>query len=782
MKILLCTTSLGYGGAETHLLTLAEKLTDLGHKVTVASSGGKLVRELTPRAEHVKLPKFSRKFNRLILSSIALNRLIRKGDFDIVHTHARIPALLCRRPAKKYGAAHVVTAHAHFKMTPVLRRLSVWGDRTIAVSEDIKDLITTSCGIFPDRVTVISNGIDTDKFSPPEKTRDGVKNIIFVSRMDSDCSLVARLLCRIAGRLRQEYPNITITVVGGGNDLDAISALADGMNTALGDRVIKILGNRQDVADLMRKADIFVGVSRAALEAAACSLPIIIAGNEGYGGIFSVLNNNDDQNKKMAEMTNFCARGLPLPTAEVLLNDIKRLINMPQRQRDELGIAARRYVLANNSLKGTVKETVEIYNDAAELVRMEQKKPRRRGSVTLCGYYGFQNSGDDAILDSLISTLQRRLSPKEIKVLTARPKFCRRRFGVKCIRRTNPFSVLHALLTSSHLILGGGTLLQNSTSPRSLCYYLSVARLARFCGCKIMLVSSGIGPLIGRRAKKKTARLLSHAEFIGLREESALDNIRSLGLNPCLASVFADSALLTYNSTHSRVDFLLSKYLKSTSFSSVSTSNEKFEKVNGYIAISVRELRRESRDSSFPREINEDFISRFAFVIDSIVNSSGVHPIFLILSPDDLKISSSIASNMSTQASVIPNLTPSEIIGILSRCSLAIGMRLHLLIYALAVGTPILGLDRDPKIAAHLDYFHLLPPFPCSLPDPNSFISRALSMIRSADDLRPALLARASRLRSLAESEAEEILRVIGTKKKKDYVMREGCESERGRG
>ena len=556
MNILLCTTSLGYGGAETHVLTLAEKLTDLGHKVTVASSGGELLPCLTPRAEHIKLPPFSRKIHRLIASSIAINRLIRKGNFDVVHTHARIPSLLCSRPAKKHKVAHVATAHALFKMTPTLRRLSVWGDRTIAVSEDIKELVATSCRVCPDRIRVISNGIDTDRFSPPENPRKGVKNILFVSRMDSDCSLVARLLCRIAGRLRAEYPNITLNIVGGGNDLDGVSALADGMNAALGDRVINILGNRCDVESLIQQADIFVGVSRAALEAASCGLPVILAGNEGYGGIFLV-ENNKNSNKDSVEMTNFCARGLPLPTADDLFNDIKTLINMPPHRREELGFEGRRYVLSNNSLARTAKETEDVYTEAIGAQINRKKRKKGRNSVTLCGYYGFQNSGDDAILDSLIATLRRKFSPDEIKVLTAHPGVCRRRFGVRCIDRKDPIAVTAALLSSTHLILGGGTLLQNSTSNRSLNFYLSVARLARLCGCKIMLVSSGIGPLFGRRAKKKVARLLCRTEFIGLREDSALDTLKSLGITPRFSSVFADPALLIANSTHSRVDFFM---------------------------------------------------------------------------------------------------------------------------------------------------------------------------------------------------------------------------------
>lgn len=768
MKILLCTTSLGYGGAETHVLTLAQKLCERGHKVTVASSGGELAQSLPREAEQVKLPPFSRKIHRLAISQIAIDRLIKKGDFDIVHTHARIPSLLCRRPAKKYGVAHITTAHALFKMTPALRRLSVWGDSTIAVSEDIKDLISSSCNLFPDHIKVIPNGIDTERFSPPDIQRKKVKNILFVSRLDSDCSLAARLLCRIAGRLHAEYPEIGITIVGGGNNLDAVRALAEGMNTALGEKVINILGNCADIEKIMRNADIFVGVSRAALEAAACGLPVILAGNEGYGGILSVENTVEDSNKNSLKMTNFCARGLELPTADILFNDLKKLIEMPPSAREKLGTQGRRYVLVNNSLTYTAKETEKVYTEALNLKIASTKNKggkkikKRRSSVTLCGYYGFSNSGDDAILDSLIATLRKKFSSKEIKVLTAHPRACRKRFGVNCVSRIDPISLLSALVSSTHLILGGGTLLQNSTSPRSLSYYLWVARLARICRCKIMLVSSGIGPVFGKEARKKTAHLLSSAEFVGLREERAFDTIKSLGADPRRASVFGDAAILTGNSTHSRVDFLMSKHLKTEFDNSFENKNENSKKVNRYMAISLRELKSKKPIFTIRKGSDNEFVSRIASALDGIVNISGVYPIFLILSPEDEKISREVMKKMKNSSSLMPNLTPSETLEFLSRTSLAIGMRLHLLIYALAVGTPAIGLAGDPKITAHLDYSRLPPPFPASLPDPGALVSRALSMLDAEPTIRQTLLTRAAELKALAERESNEMLNIVG--------------------
>ena len=880
MKILLCTTSLGYGGAETHVCSLAAGLLCMGHSVTVASSGGELVASLPAGVRHVKLPAASRSPFDMLALNRALGRVIAQGDYDVVHAHARIPAFLCRRHAKKHGCRFVVTAHARFRMTPVLRRMSVWGERTIAVSEDIKQHIIDNCGIYPGHITTIPNGIDTSRFTPPEERRQEARRILFVSRMDNDCSLVAGLLCRIAGRLYDEYPDIKITLTGGGNDAERIRALAGGVNVACGQDIIEVTGGRSDIEVLMREADIFVGVSRAALEAAATGLPVILAGNEGYAGILS--------EKNIPGHSNFCGRGLPLPDAERLYADIKKVIAMRPEERCALGDFGRRYVIEHHSSHSVAAAVAAVYEATPKkrpkkgkekgcgggsrraektekarkrhvqreeklrgrldrrdeenceektlfsqekyrfsLERIKEKagfplgrnkengeaarqKPglsfgrektaqgtdekkrrqnrlcgfiKRRG-VVICGYYGFSNAGDNALLDTLLAGLLENIPASDIRVLTARPSVCKKRFGVKCISRTNIFSMIFSFLRVSFFILGGGTLLQDATSRRSLRYYLFVSNLSCRLGCRLIVWGSGLGPLKSHRSRRQTAKLLSRAEFIGLREAAAYDLLRSFGVSLRRAEVFADPALLIKPESGSRIDFLLSRIYGNT--------GERF------IAVSLREppgnigrsksLRSDSlsiphgninipddgeksrRTTIFGKpgrsrrpSAAELYEIRLADALDSLCAANEAVPLFFVLSPEDRKISERVSARMklSKGGRILPYLTVPEIVGLLSRCEIAVGMRLHMLVFALNAGVPAVGVAADPKIAAFLDYAGLPAPLPAALPRPEDLAVLAARILDERGYYTAKMAERRAVLSALARREIELVSGIV---------------------
>ena len=77
MKILLAIGSLEVGGAETHLVSLARGLARSGDRVTVVSSGGSMVRELTASGIlHVTVPLHRRTPDGLILSYFRLRPVL----------------------------------------------------------------------------------------------------------------------------------------------------------------------------------------------------------------------------------------------------------------------------------------------------------------------------------------------------------------------------------------------------------------------------------------------------------------------------------------------------------------------------------------------------------------------------------------------------------------------------------------------------------------------------------------------------------------------------------
>lgn len=105
--------------------------------------------------------------------------------------------------------------------------------------------------------------------------------------MDKDRAQLAFELVEIAPEIVKEFPDIEIVIVGGGNVFLELQKKTEEMNKRLGSRRIILTGGRTDIYKFAALGDIFVGVSRSALEAMACEKPVIVAGNEGYIGILT---------------------------------------------------------------------------------------------------------------------------------------------------------------------------------------------------------------------------------------------------------------------------------------------------------------------------------------------------------------------------------------------------------------------------------------------------------------------------------------------------------------
>ena len=162
------TDRLDLGGAETHIVTLANHLSKKGHEVTVISGGGRLVSALFG-VRHVTLPLYrKRSFLSLYFT---LWRFLKREGFDVIHAHTRFSAFLCRGIARE---RLVTTAHWVFDTAFPKKQLSVWGRYTLAVSPDISAYLQENYKLSAERILVTVNGIDTERFFP-KKMKDGPK-------------------------------------------------------------------------------------------------------------------------------------------------------------------------------------------------------------------------------------------------------------------------------------------------------------------------------------------------------------------------------------------------------------------------------------------------------------------------------------------------------------------------------------------------------------------------------------------------------------------------------
>lgn len=321
MRILMVTDRMGLGGVETHVASLASELAERGVETEVLSLGGETADLLAHRGipQH-RFSALGREPISLLRAARMLDRLQEARHYEVIHAHSRLSAGLLRLLRGERRPLRVVTVHAAYRSTATDRLLSYWGDRTLAVSEDLRAHVCDRFGVPAEAVRVIPNGVDVSAFTPGERPPAG--SVLFASRLDRDCSLGAHLLLTLAPTMKRVFPQLTLTVAGGGEELELLKWRAARAERSYGARFIHFAGGVSDMAPLYRRHRIFVGVSRAAMEAAASGCAVILCGNEGMGGYL-------ERERRRPSLTNFCCRGMEMPTPRRLAALLAPLLAHP---------------------------------------------------------------------------------------------------------------------------------------------------------------------------------------------------------------------------------------------------------------------------------------------------------------------------------------------------------------------------------------------------------------------------------------------------------------------
>lgn len=156
--------------------------------------------------------------------------------------------------------------------------------------------------------------------------------------------------------------------------------------------------------------------------------------------------------------------------------------------------------------------------------------------ISISGYYGFDNFGDEGILGILVQNLKSMNAENEITVFSSKPEKTSKRYEVKSINTFGYMQVLNNLENTDVLISGGGSLLQDSTSIKSLLYYLGVIFMALANKKKVIIFAQGIGPIKNPFARFLTKNLLKRVNYISVRDEKSLFLLRGWGLSPQLVA------------------------------------------------------------------------------------------------------------------------------------------------------------------------------------------------------------------------------------------------------
>jgi len=279
-------------------------------------------------------------------------------------------------------------------------------------------------------------------------------------------------------------------------------------------------------------------------------------------------------------------------------------------------------------------------------------------AVVVAGYYGFGNLGDEAIRDALVGELTRSELVTPI-LLVAAPRRANE------VKRSSPIRVFAALRGASALLFGGGGLLQNRTSNRSLYYYLSLILLAHLSRRPVFLLGQGIGPIRGMLARGATHYALSKAVYIGCRDQRSLDLLERIGLKGVL-----DGDL-----------FFLFPPIEH-----LPTPPNEIPR----IVLSLKDPGTATR-----LELIEQSV-------ELIEGGHGDTSALFILLPffptKDLSLAEEITCRLSFPCQITSPDSVEEASEAIASADLLISSRLHPLEFALRVGTPMLAIAEDPKV------------------------------------------------------------------------------------
>lgn len=275
--------------------------------------------------------------------------------------------------------------------------------------------------------------------------------------------------------------------------------------------------------------------------------------------------------------------------------------------------------------------------------------------ILVSGYYGLGNFGDEALLDGLLQLLR---PAHHVTVLSGNPAETRQLHGVPAVHRYR--GLPGALLRSDVLLSGGGGLLQDSTSSRSLSYYLGVIRLARLLGRKTLVYGQSIGPLSSSGRARVRAALRGTA--LAVRDEQSVGLLAELGLD---AALVADPAL------------------------ALQPDHAKPAKATDLLLV--------------PRAGYPDLTAALVAAGQAAAEDGPVRIGLLALQESEDAVEIRQLSAALPDAELLHAADHRAALNIISAASFVLSARLHGLILAVAAGRPCAGLVYDPKVRGFLE-------------------------------------------------------------------------------
>ena len=682
MKVMHLISGGDSGGAKTHVHSLLQNLAHTIDVTMVCFMEGPFAQE----ARELGIPTVVLPGHNLLKIRRTLKKMIVEGGYQLLHCHGARGNLMGALLRKATGLPVVTTVHSDYRLdylgrpfsrltygtinTIALRKL----DYRIGVSDAMTDLLI-SRGFDPDKLFTIYNGIDFTPRTPALSREAYWKNVGLEADQDSVVvGIAARLnpvkdiatLVRGFALAYKVCPNLRLLIAGDGEQMAMLKELANQLGVA---RQVCFAGWVSDIDSFYNALDINTLTSLSETfpysltEGARAGLPTVASRVGGVPyliehGIHGFLFEAGD------------AEGLS-----------RHLITLAQDPELRQHMGQRLYQRAKEdySLESTLQRQLSIYDT---VLRRQARNTGRRDGALVCGAYGRGNAGDDAILEAIVTELRQVDPDLPIWVLSRSPEDTRRTYRVNSIYTFAFPKFLWRMRKTKLYINGGGSLMQDVTSHRSLWFYLFTISWAKRLGNHVMMYGCGIGPIHSLSNRKRASKVLQRSvDAITLRDTHSREELADMKVTHPEVILSADPTVILPAAPEPVVDGIL--------------ESQGIDPNGKYIGFALR-----------PWPGFEAKAPVFAAAADYAYEKYGLTPVFLPIERRlDVDAARLAAKHMKAPHHILTHTGSSDhTIGLFARMQAVISMRLHALVFAAGQGVPLVGVVYDQKISSFLSY------------------------------------------------------------------------------
>ena len=375
-------------------------------------------------------------------------------------------------------------------------------------------------------------------------------------------------------------------------------------------------------------------------------------------------------------------------------------------------------------------------------------------TAVLVGYYGFGNTGDEAILASLVSGLSRLRPGTRLIVVSGDPAETRRQHGVEAVDWLDPAAIADAVRRSDLVVVGGGGLFQDywGVDPETLLtsrhwgitFYAGPAILAALSGKPLALHGLGFGPLSSPESRRLAKAVAESASSLSVREEASRRLLMEEGVAGSRIRVSADPAFLL-DIEPLRPDGVLS-----------AAGVEPRAPLAG---VALRDWSLDGDPAVWEKET--------AAALDLFLEQTGGSILFVPLQrgtravEDDVAVAGRVRARLrnAERALVLGDVGPAaETASLLAGCDFIVGMRLHSLVFAAAAGVPAVGLAYDPKVSLLLERLGCADlGLPLRAVNAAELLDRMMRALEAGPERRARIREASGRLRVQAQADLEHL-------------------------